>query len=64
PIWGDYWIIGLDTNYQWAIVGTPSRKYGWVLSRSPKLEKDTLEKIFRILREQGYNPQNFEFSKQ
>jgi apolipoprotein D and lipocalin family protein len=64
PIWGDYWIIGLDTNYQWAIVGTPSRKYGWILSRSPKIEKETLEKIFTILREQGYNPKDFEFSKQ
>ncbi|MEJ2545696.1 MAG: lipocalin family protein, partial [Calditrichaceae bacterium] len=30
--WGDYWIIGLDESYQYAIVGTPSRKYGWILS--------------------------------
>lgn len=64
PIWGDYWIIGLDTNYQWLIVGTPSRKYGWILSRSTKLEKETLEIIYSILREQGYNPNDFEFSKQ
>ena len=39
PIWGDYWVIGLDENYQWAIVGTPSRKYGWVLSRTPTLDE-------------------------
>ncbi len=59
PIWGDYWIIGLDENYQWAIVGTPSRKYGWILARQSKLSQDTLEKIYSILREQGYNPQDF-----
>lgn len=64
PIWGDYWIIGLDENYQWAIVGTPSRKYGWILSRTPKLEQSTLDKIFSILKERGYNPKEFEFSKQ
>lgn len=64
PIWGDYWIIGLDENYEWAIVGTPSRKYGWVLSRTPKLENETMEKIFLILKDQGYNPKSFEMSKQ
>ncbi|AFH48699.1 Outer membrane lipoprotein Blc [Ignavibacterium album JCM 16511] len=59
PIWGDYWIIGLDENYQWAIVGTPGRKYGWILARQPKLDNETLEKIYSILKEQGYNPQDF-----
>jgi apolipoprotein D and lipocalin family protein len=63
PVWGDYWIIGLDENYNWAIVGTPSRKYGWVLSRTPKLENETMDKIFLILKEQGYNPKSFELSK-
>ncbi len=64
PFWGDYWIIGLDENYQWAIVGTPNRKYGWVLSRTPKLEKEVLDNIFKILKEQGYNTKNFEISDQ
>lgn len=59
PIWGDYWIIGLDENYQWAIVGTPSRKYGWILARTPKIPQETLNKIFSILKEQGYNPKDF-----
>ena len=59
PFWGDYWIIGLDENYQWAIVGTPTRKYGWILSRIKKLDNQVLNKIFQILKEQGYNPQDF-----
>lgn len=62
PFWGDYWIIGLDENYQWAIVGTPNRKYGWVLSRTPKLDKTTLDKIFQIIKDQGYNPNSFKIS--
>ncbi len=64
PFWGDYWIIGLDENYQWAIIGTPNRKYGWVLSRTSKLENETMDKIFQILKEQGYNKNNFELSMQ
>lgn len=63
PIWGDYWIIGLDENYQWAIVGTPSRKYGWILSRTSKLDETTMNKIFEILKDQGYNPKDFEMDK-
>lgn len=64
PVWGDYWIIGLDENYQWAIVGTPSRKYGWILSRTPQISKDVMEKINQILVDQGYDPKKFEMSKQ
>jgi apolipoprotein D and lipocalin family protein len=64
PFWGDYWIIGLDENYQWAIVGTPNRKYGWVLSRTPQLIKETMEEIFQILKDQGYNQKDFEMDIQ
>ncbi len=64
PFWGDYWIIGLDENYQWAIVGTPSRKYGWILSRTPKLSDDVMDKINKILISQGYDPKKFEMSEQ
>jgi apolipoprotein D and lipocalin family protein len=64
PFWGDYWIIGLDEKYQWAVIGTPSRKYGWILSRTPSLPDLTTEKIFEILKSQHYNPEDFEMSEQ
>lgn len=64
PFWGDYWIIGLDENYKWAIVGHPERKYGWILSRTKSISNETKEQIFSILVEQGYNPKDFEISIQ
>ncbi len=64
PFWGDYWIIGLDEDYKWAIVGTPNRKYGWILSRSQQLDTETIEKLFQILKVQGYNLKDFVMSKQ
>ncbi len=64
PFWGDYWVIGLDENYKWAVVGTPDRKYGWILSRSKKLTPETMEMIFKIIKEQGYNPEDFKMSEQ
>jgi apolipoprotein D and lipocalin family protein len=60
--WGDYWIIGLHENYEYALVGTPGRKYGWILSRQLKLSPEDLNLVFKILREQGYDPEEFEMT--
>ena len=57
--WGDYWIIGLDRDYRYAVVGTPSRKYGWILGRTPALSDEEKEAISNILTKQGYNPEDF-----
>lgn len=57
--WGNYWIIGLDQNYQYAVIGEPSRKYGWILSRSPQLSDTDWEIFQEILVNQGYNPERF-----
>jgi apolipoprotein D and lipocalin family protein len=62
--WGDYWIIGLEKDYKYAVIGNPDRKYGWILSRTAKLSQNDLNDIFEILRRQGYNPNNFEMTEQ
>ncbi|MBN1783335.1 lipocalin family protein [bacterium] len=59
PFWGNYWIIGLDGDYRWAVVGDPSRKYGWILSRTPQLAEADRHEANRILTEQGYDPGRF-----
>lgn len=56
---GDYWIIDLAPDYSYAIVGHPSRKYGWILSRVPVLPKETLQRLATHLKAQGYNACNF-----
>ncbi|HSG32448.1 MAG TPA: lipocalin family protein [Thermodesulfobacteriota bacterium] len=62
--WGDYWIIGLGDDYDYAIIGHPDRKYGWILNRTPQLSKEKNEEIFKIIENSGYNPDKFEFPKQ
>ncbi len=64
PFWGDYWIVGLDENYMWAVIGTPDRKYGWILSRTKKLEESTMNEIKNILKRNGYNLDDFKESPQ
>jgi len=57
--WGDYWILGLGSNYEYAVVGNPSRKYGWILSRKPDMNEELFEEAFSILEKQGYDRLNF-----
>lgn len=38
PFFGDYWVIDLGPNYEYAVVGEPSRKYLWILSRTPRMD--------------------------
>lgn len=43
PFYGDYWILALDPEYRWVLIGEPKRKYGWVLARTPNLDDTTLQ---------------------
>jgi apolipoprotein D and lipocalin family protein len=54
PFWGDYWIIDLGANYEYAVVGHPSRDYLWILSRKPTMEDTVYAEILGRLRAQGY----------
>jgi len=54
PFAGDYWVIDLDTDYQYAVVGHPSRDYLWVLSRSPLMDDEVYGGILARLEAKGY----------
>jgi apolipoprotein D and lipocalin family protein len=56
PFYGDYWVIGLSPEYQYAIVGEPSRKYLWILSRTPSMEDTTYQTVLRLVETLGYQP--------
>lgn len=53
-VWADYWVVDLDTHYQWAVVGGPSRKYLWVLSRTPGMSRVLFDQIKDRARRRGY----------
>jgi apolipoprotein D and lipocalin family protein len=54
PFWGDYWIIDLGEDYQYAVVGHPGRDYLWILSRTPTMADPTYRGILSRLDGQGY----------
>lgn len=55
PFKGDYWIIALDKDYQYAMVGHPSRGYLWILSRTPSMDEKTYADLLETARVKGYD---------
>lgn len=56
PFYGDYWIIDLGKDYEYAVVGHPSRKYLWILSRTPQMDEVLYGQILeRLKNEKGYD---------
>lgn len=59
PIYGDYWILDLDPDYRWVLVGEPSRKYAWILARSPDLDAATQDALLARAAALGFDRQAF-----
>jgi apolipoprotein D and lipocalin family protein len=55
PFSGNYYIIELDKDYRYALVGEPSRKYLWILARDKELEITIYEKLLRKAEELGFD---------
>jgi apolipoprotein D and lipocalin family protein len=55
PFAGDYWIIELDPDYRWAVVGHPGRTYYWILSRTPQMDPALYEELLRRAAAKGYD---------
>jgi len=54
-----YLILDLDPDYQWTVVGHPSRNYGWIFARSKSLPDSTYQAILQRLSTQGYDITRF-----
>jgi apolipoprotein D and lipocalin family protein len=55
PFYGDYWILDLGPNYEYAVVGEPGRKYLWILSRSPQMDETLYEQLLQKMAAKGFN---------
>ena len=54
-VWGDYQVIALDDAHTYAVVGTPDRKYLWVLSRQADMDPALYERLIDIAKSQGFD---------
>jgi apolipoprotein D and lipocalin family protein len=64
PFRSDYWVIGLDPDYRWAVVGNPNRRFLWLLSRTPQLPQDLLDAALKAAADQGYDLKQLRYTTQ
>ena len=62
--YSDYKVLALDKKYQWALVGSSTPDYLWILSRTPQLQQSTIDSILTIARERGYDTSKLLWVKQ
>jgi len=55
PFYGDYWIINLGDDYDYAVVGTPNRKYLWILSRTPQMDDKLFSRLIELVKSKGFD---------
>jgi apolipoprotein D and lipocalin family protein len=55
---GDYWVLKIDSEYSVALIGTPHRRYLWILSRQPQLAEATKAEYLDERRRQGFDLSN------
>jgi apolipoprotein D and lipocalin family protein len=58
PFYGDYWIINLGKDYDYAVVGTPNRKYLWILNRTPQMDDKLFSQLIESVKSQGFDVNN------
>lgn len=54
-VWGDYWVLDLDADYQLVAVGEPTREYLWVLARTPQVSESAYAALLQRLAQQGFD---------
>lgn len=64
PFYGDYWVLALPDDYRWVLVGEPSRKFGWVLARTPQIAAADLAEAMARADALGYDRKAFKLTPQ
>ena len=63
-LWGDYWILKTAEDYQYSLVGSPSREYLWVLSRDKKADREVVNELLEYAGSLGFHIDEVKYSNQ
>lgn len=55
PVWSDYVVLYVDADYQYAVIGHPSKDYGWIFSREARMTDDRYAELLGVLEANGYD---------
>ena len=62
--YSDYYVFEIDKNYQYAVIGSSSDKYLWILSRTPQLSENILKRLLQNIKQRGYDLSKLVYVKQ
>jgi apolipoprotein D and lipocalin family protein len=63
-VWGDYQILSLAPDYAHALIGSPNRKYLWILSRSAQLDDATYARLVEDAKAQDFDVTTLQRTRQ
>ncbi|HKY35817.1 MAG TPA: lipocalin family protein [Polyangiaceae bacterium] len=52
--YGDFWILEVGAEYEYAVIGHPTRNYLWIMSRAPRLPRETLDGVLQRAKARGF----------
>lgn len=67
PIWPlklPYYILELDRDYSYTVIGTNNYKYLWIMARTPELDPDILRGIINRMTQRGFDPDEIQMMEQ
>jgi apolipoprotein D and lipocalin family protein len=64
PFAGNYWILELGKDYEYVVVGDESRKYLWILSRTPQMDEAVYNELLKRVQEKGFDISKLEKNPQ
>jgi lipocalin len=53
--YGDYYVLELDPEYRWAMIGSSTPDYFWILSRTPQMDEEIYQSLLENARQRGYD---------
>ena len=59
-VWGDYWILDIESGYQAVLVGSPDLKLLWVLARDVQIPQSTFRQFVLLAEEFGFPVRSIE----
>jgi apolipoprotein D and lipocalin family protein len=64
PFSGNYWILELGKDYEYAVIGEKSHNYLWILSRTPQMDKAVYNELLKRVQEKGFDTSKLETTPQ
>jgi apolipoprotein D and lipocalin family protein len=64
PFAGNYWILELGKDYEYVVVGDESRKYLWILSRTPQMDEAVYNELLKRVQDKGFDISKLEKNPQ